>query len=109
MALVNLGNLLNLVIGDANRGFLTTFTNALCTTITSRILLNLRDPELQGGTLAIGRWSIPGTSLMAVTRSMAFTDSTTVTTQRTEDDCALVPDNVTISVESRVPPTSSPS
>ncbi|EJF65988.1 hypothetical protein DICSQDRAFT_165694 [Dichomitus squalens LYAD-421 SS1] len=100
MGLVNSGNLLTLVlpsIGDTNRGFLTSLTNAICTTITSRMLLNLRDPELQGGTLRVGRWSISRTSQVAVAGSTASSEAKTA--QAAASDCGPVCNHTTILVE----------
>ncbi|TBU50929.1 hypothetical protein BD309DRAFT_1013863 [Dichomitus squalens] len=100
MGLVNSGNLLTLVlpsIGDTNRGFLTSLTNAICTAITSRMLLNLRDPELQGGTLRVGRWSISRTSQVAGAGSTASSEAKTA--QAAASDCGPVCNHTTILVE----------
>ncbi|KAI0807434.1 hypothetical protein C8Q74DRAFT_1362936 [Fomes fomentarius] len=59
LVVANIANILTFMIGDSNRGLATTLTNALSTTLISRICLNLRDPSLlQTDTRRIGRWSL---------------------------------------------------
>ncbi|TFK83483.1 hypothetical protein K466DRAFT_260166 [Polyporus arcularius HHB13444] len=43
---------------DSNRGLATTLTNALSTTLVSRIFINLRDPELRIRARRLGRWTL---------------------------------------------------
>lgn len=62
LVVANIANILTFMapnIGDSNRGLATTLTNALSTTLISRICLNLRDPSLlQTDTRRIGRWTL---------------------------------------------------
>ncbi|TBU34706.1 hypothetical protein BD311DRAFT_773757 [Dichomitus squalens] len=46
LVVAGVANLLTFLITDANRGLATTLTNALSTTLISRICLNIRDPNL---------------------------------------------------------------
>ncbi|TFK83482.1 hypothetical protein K466DRAFT_655206 [Polyporus arcularius HHB13444] len=61
LVVANVANILTFLapnIVDSYRGIATTITNALSTTLISRICLNLRDPSLQGDARRIGRWTL---------------------------------------------------
>ncbi|RDX56614.1 hypothetical protein OH76DRAFT_402819 [Lentinus brumalis] len=61
LVVANVANILTFLapnIGDSYRGIATTITNALSTTLISRMCLNLRDPSLQGDARRIGRWTL---------------------------------------------------
>ncbi|KAI0362265.1 hypothetical protein OH77DRAFT_1389384, partial [Trametes cingulata] len=58
MVIVGVANILTFIVHDDNRGIATTLTNALSTTLASRMFLNLRDPNLHRSTLRIGRLSL---------------------------------------------------
>ncbi|RPD66288.1 hypothetical protein L227DRAFT_570179 [Lentinus tigrinus ALCF2SS1-6] len=75
LVVANAANIVTFLIGDSYRGIATTLTNALSTTLISRICLNLRDPSLQGDARRIGRWtltqkSIPGNTVVLEETSM---------------------------------------
>ncbi|KAI0636826.1 hypothetical protein C8Q77DRAFT_1154723 [Trametes polyzona] len=55
---INVSTLMAPEIHDNYRGIGATLTNALSTTLASRMFLNLRDPDLRSVPLRIGRWTI---------------------------------------------------
>ncbi|KAI0375041.1 hypothetical protein BV20DRAFT_409397 [Pilatotrama ljubarskyi] len=60
----NVANILTFLtphIGDSSRGLATTLSNALATTLVSRMFLNLRDPDLRADGRVVahsGQWSV---------------------------------------------------
>ncbi|KAH9857027.1 hypothetical protein C2E23DRAFT_892486, partial [Lenzites betulinus] len=61
LVLAGVANILTFLapgINDNDRGIATTLTNVLSTTLTSRMILNLRDPNLHRSRLHMGRWTL---------------------------------------------------